>query len=95
MSWKFTDESSVTFQSSVSGPGEFSLSAKILIILDNMIRKQIFWYGPLIQFKRLFQNYSCKIGGSIQIYSLNKMGKLKCRYNVHLIPYCFVFLSLK
>ena len=23
MSWKFTDESSVTFQSSVSGPGEF------------------------------------------------------------------------
>ena len=26
MSWKFTDESSVTFQSSVSGPGEFGLS---------------------------------------------------------------------
>ena len=26
MSWKFTDESSVTFQSSVSGAGEFGLS---------------------------------------------------------------------
>ena len=25
-SWKFTDESSVTFQSSISGPGEFGLS---------------------------------------------------------------------
>ena len=25
MSWKFTDESSITFQSSVSGPGEFGL----------------------------------------------------------------------
>ena len=25
MSWKFTDELSVTFQSSVSGPGEFGL----------------------------------------------------------------------
>ena len=24
-SWKFTDESSVTFQSSISGPGEFGL----------------------------------------------------------------------
>ena len=28
MSWKFTDESSVTFQSSVSGPGEVSLNIK-------------------------------------------------------------------
>ena len=27
-SWKFTDESSVTFQSSVSGAGEFGLKAK-------------------------------------------------------------------
>ena len=29
-SWKFTDESTVTFQSSVSGPGEFGLRLKIL-----------------------------------------------------------------
>ena len=28
-SWKFTDESFVTFQSSVSGPGEFGHSHKI------------------------------------------------------------------
>ena len=28
-SWKFTDELSVTFQSSVSGVGEFSLSIEI------------------------------------------------------------------
>ena len=28
MSWKFTDESSETFQSSVSGPGEFGLKSK-------------------------------------------------------------------
>lgn len=26
MSWNFTDEPSVTFQSSISGPGEFGLS---------------------------------------------------------------------
>ena len=26
-SWKFTDESSVTFQSSISGPGEFGLNS--------------------------------------------------------------------
>ena len=36
-SWKFTDESSITFQSSVSGPGEFGLSnsAGFLWILVN------------------------------------------------------------
>ena len=28
-SWKFTDESSITFQSSISGPGEFGLGLKI------------------------------------------------------------------
>ena len=27
-SWKFTDESSITFQSSVRGPGEFGLYLK-------------------------------------------------------------------
>ena len=32
MSWKFTDETSVTFQSSVSGVGEFGLS---ILLLDN------------------------------------------------------------
>ena len=29
--WKFTDESSITFQSSVSGPGEFSHSVRSYI----------------------------------------------------------------
>ena len=29
-SWKFTDELSVTFQSSISGPGEFGLKFKQL-----------------------------------------------------------------
>ena len=36
-SWKFTDESSVTFQSSVSGPGEFSLYQKLFG------KNQMFW----------------------------------------------------
>ena len=35
-SWKFTDESSVTFQLSVSGPGEFgpSLYASCLVVFN-------------------------------------------------------------
>ena len=33
MSWKFTDESSVTFQSSVSGPGEFGLRAEKIVYM--------------------------------------------------------------
>ena len=32
-SWKFTDELSVTFQSSVSGVGEFGHNAKVLALL--------------------------------------------------------------
>ena len=37
MSWKFTNESSVTFQSSVSGPGEFSLSVLLRFLLLTML----------------------------------------------------------
>ena len=33
-SWKFTDESSVTFQSSVSGPGEFGQDLKFLNLFN-------------------------------------------------------------
>ena len=31
--WKFTDESSVTFQSSVSGSGEFGLSTIVVLVI--------------------------------------------------------------
>ena len=37
MSWKFTDESSVTFQLSVSEPGEFGLSVKLMLMLKLML----------------------------------------------------------
>ena len=52
-SWKFTDESSVTFQSSVSGPGEFGLTMYVVhtfsgvdtslcrVFLDQTISDQI------------------------------------------------------
>ena len=30
MSWKFTDELSITFQSSLSGPGEFGLYSRLI-----------------------------------------------------------------
>ena len=33
-SWKFMDKSSVTFQLSISGPGEFGLKVKINILFD-------------------------------------------------------------
>ena len=36
MSWKFTDELSVTFQLSVSGAGEFGLKVGILLKLQNI-----------------------------------------------------------
>ena len=47
-SWKFTDESSVTFQSSVSGPGEFGLRKLELcyLLCNHFILKSarvVFW----------------------------------------------------
>ena len=36
MSWKFTDESSVTFQLSVSGPGEFGLGMYVSQIFNKI-----------------------------------------------------------
>ena len=38
-SWKFTDESSVTFQSFVSGPGEFGLKNSFI---DYLIYRKFF-----------------------------------------------------
>ena len=58
MSWKFTDESFVTFQSSVSGPGEFGLRLM-----------SVFLYQTIVVFIAHFQNklmsvleYSTKLG---------------------------------
>ena len=39
-SWKFTDELSVTFQSSVSGAGEFGLGQKVKSILKTVYTSQ-------------------------------------------------------
>ena len=39
-SWKFTDESSVTFQLSVSGAGEFGLGQKVKSILKTVYTSQ-------------------------------------------------------
>ena len=52
LSWKFTDELSITFQSSVSGPGEFGLWHKLLghftMGQDSRLKKQIACKGDIL-----------------------------------------------
>ena len=61
-SWKFTDESSVTFQSSVSGPGEFGPSIIIKMInalkISEEMGDQISQTYGNFSWNLIFQNYS-------------------------------------
>ena len=78
MSWKFTDESSVTFQLSVSGPGEFSQSPE-----RNVAAHCSIVGGTMFQ---LFQNDQAKIVYTAQSLKSNQ----HTVSNMILIDFCVV-----
>ena len=84
MSWKFTDESSVTFQLSVSGAGEFGHKLLGCVKLYSVVPK-VFLYTSIVIFpitytprtspSEIFSKYFKNYYGSkqVEVYLLSKV----------------------